>query len=157
MLSTAAPTAPPSSTLLLHHNRRRRGRYLDSHLYPHPSPLSPRRPRSHHLLPHSSSPSSPLRFDRPVSPLRSPSKPAMGDYRHMRSGSLNIPSQGSPSGAAAGASAVPAGGAAPGLGPAQGRFDGPRSPPSTYQFPPPQKCVKRQDKVETWCTSHGTG
>ncbi|KAI0871132.1 hypothetical protein GGS24DRAFT_492477 [Hypoxylon argillaceum] len=45
----------------------------------------------------------------------------MGDYRHMRSGSLNIPSQGSPS--------------APGLGPAQGRFDGPRSPPNTSHVP----------------------
>ncbi|KAJ8115181.1 hypothetical protein ONZ43_g4727 [Nemania bipapillata] len=56
----------------------------------------------------------------------------MGDYRHMRSGSLNIPSQGGPAGASA---AVPTGGAAAGLGPAQGRFDGPRSPPNTSHVP----------------------
>ncbi|KAI0104247.1 hypothetical protein GGR51DRAFT_549508 [Nemania sp. FL0031] len=56
----------------------------------------------------------------------------MGDYRHMRSGSLNIPSQG---GAAAAAAAAATGGAAPGLGPSHGRFDGPRSPPNTSHVP----------------------
>ncbi|GAP89895.2 putative protein cps3 [Rosellinia necatrix] len=125
MLSTAAPTAPPSSTLLLHHSRRRRRRYLDSHLHLHcPSPLSPRRPPSQHPPPHSLPPSSPLRFDRPPSPLpSSPTTSTMGDYRHMRSGSLNIPSQG---GAAT---------TAPGPGPAHARFDGPRSPPNTSHVP----------------------
>ncbi|KAI1735115.1 hypothetical protein F4680DRAFT_461899 [Xylaria scruposa] len=46
----------------------------------------------------------------------------MGDYRHMRSGSLNIPS---PAGAAG----------APGPAPAHARFDGPRSPPNTSHVP----------------------
>ncbi|KAI1130131.1 hypothetical protein F5Y10DRAFT_276265 [Nemania abortiva] len=49
----------------------------------------------------------------------------MGDYRHMRSGSLNIPSQGS----------AAAAGTTPGLGPSHGRFDGPRSPPNTSHVP----------------------
>lgn len=47
----------------------------------------------------------------------------MGDYRHMRSGSLNIPAQG---GAAA---------AAPAPAPGHARFDGPRSPPNTSHVP----------------------
>ncbi|KAI0190715.1 hypothetical protein EV127DRAFT_339419 [Xylaria flabelliformis] len=46
----------------------------------------------------------------------------MGDYRHMRSGSLNIPS---PAGAAG----------ASGPAPAHARFDGPRSPPNTSHVP----------------------
>ncbi len=134
MLSTAVLTAPPSS-LLLHHRRRRR--YLDSRLHVHSSHLPPRHPPSQHPQPHSLSPSSPLRFDRAASPPSSPPTTTMGDYRHMRSGSLNIPSQG-------GAAAAGGGGpAAPAPGPAHGRFDGPRSPPSTSQrragerYPPP--------------------
>ncbi|KAI1266957.1 hypothetical protein F5Y18DRAFT_353143 [Xylariaceae sp. FL1019] len=47
----------------------------------------------------------------------------MADYRHVRSGSLNIPSA-NPMGAAS---------AAPAHGP--GRFDGPRSPPNTSHVP----------------------
>ncbi|KAI1180965.1 hypothetical protein F4777DRAFT_585341 [Nemania sp. FL0916] len=54
----------------------------------------------------------------------------MDDYRHSRSGSLNIPTQGNGAAAAAGA-----GGAAQGLGPSHGRFDGPRSPPNTSHVP----------------------
>ncbi|KAK5625603.1 hypothetical protein RRF57_001318 [Xylaria bambusicola] len=54
----------------------------------------------------------------------------MGDYRHMRSGSLNIPSPGG----------APPTAAAPAPGPAHGRFDGPRSPPSTSQHPALESC-----------------
>ncbi|KAI0550967.1 hypothetical protein F4679DRAFT_188592 [Xylaria curta] len=128
MLSTAAPTAPPSSTLFLHHHhRRRRRQQLDSHPHLHSSAAahpSPRHSRPRLLL---QSPSSPLRFDRPVEPRSSPTATtstasAMGDYRHMRSGSLNIPS---PAGTAG----------APGPAPAHARFDGPRSPPNTSHVP----------------------
>ncbi|KAI0453912.1 hypothetical protein F5B21DRAFT_264734 [Xylaria acuta] len=127
MLSTAAPTAPPSSTLLLHHHHRRRRRQLDSHPHLHSSAAahpSPRRPRPRPPL---QPPSSPLRFGRPVElrsspPASSSTSSAMGDYRHMRSGSLNIPS---PAGAAG----------APGPAPAHARFDGPRSPPNTSHVP----------------------
>ncbi|KAI0799335.1 hypothetical protein GGR55DRAFT_509513 [Xylaria sp. FL0064] len=143
MLSTAGPTAPPSSTLLLHHTRRRRRRYLDSHLHAPSSNLSPRRPPSQHPHPQppSLSPSSPLRFDRAASPPSSPPAPAMGDYRHMRSGSLNIPSQG---GAAAAA-------AAPAPGPAHGRFDGPRSPPSMSQ----RSGVEMRPAPFVWSSANG--
>ncbi|KAI1277852.1 hypothetical protein F5Y07DRAFT_388191 [Xylaria sp. FL0933] len=65
----------------------------------------------------------------------------MGDYRHMRSGSLNIPSQG---GAAAAA-------AAPAPGPAHGRFDGPRSPPSTSQ----RSGVKMRPASFMWSSANG--
>ena len=115
MLSTTAPTAPPSSTLLLHH-RRRRG-YLDSHL-----PSSTRTARqlpSQLSQPRSLCSSSPPRFDRSVSWSRRPANSStMADYRHVRSGSLNIPSQSGP------------GAAGPAPGQPHGRFDGPRSPPS---------------------------
>ncbi|KAI2634628.1 hypothetical protein GGS21DRAFT_539420 [Xylaria nigripes] len=47
----------------------------------------------------------------------------MTDYRHVRSGSLNIPSQPGP------------GAAGPGPAPSHGRFDGPRSPPNTSHVP----------------------
>ena len=123
MLSTAVPIAPPS-TLLLHHRRRRR-RYLDSHLHLHSSHLSPRPLASQHPQPHPLSTPSPLRFDRAASPSSPPANNTMGDYRHMRSGSLNIPSPGGPPPTAAAAAAAP--------GQAHGRFDGPRSPPSTSQ------------------------
>ncbi|KAI0409348.1 hypothetical protein F4802DRAFT_604568 [Xylaria palmicola] len=46
----------------------------------------------------------------------------MADYRHMRSGSLNIPAQGGAAGAL-------------GPTPAHTRFDGPRSPPNTSHVP----------------------
>ncbi|KAI1826351.1 hypothetical protein F4861DRAFT_529883 [Xylaria intraflava] len=50
----------------------------------------------------------------------------MADYRHVRSGSLNIPSHGG----------LGPGPAAPGPAPpAHGRFDGPRSPPNTSHVP----------------------
>ncbi|KAI1433001.1 hypothetical protein GGR50DRAFT_696546 [Xylaria sp. CBS 124048] len=50
----------------------------------------------------------------------------MADYRHVRSGSLNIPSHGGPG----------VGPAAPGPAPpSHGRFDGPRSPPNTSHVP----------------------
>ncbi|KAI0397952.1 hypothetical protein F5Y17DRAFT_464380 [Xylariaceae sp. FL0594] len=50
----------------------------------------------------------------------------MADYRHVRSGSLNIPAQSGPVPAAVG----PAVGGQP-----HGRFDGPRSPPNTSHVP----------------------
>ncbi|KAI1190354.1 hypothetical protein F5B17DRAFT_438184 [Nemania serpens] len=58
----------------------------------------------------------------------------MGDYRHMRTGSLNIPSQGGATASAA-AGLAAAAGAAANLGPGHARFDGPRSPPNTSHVP----------------------
>lgn len=146
MLSTSithtAPTAPPSSTLLHHQQRRRRRRYLNSHLYNYSpssfSSLSSLSSSSSSSLQQkqqkqSFTPSSPLRFDRQVPPPSPPtlSSPTMADYHHVRSGSLNIPSQG--------VGLVPPAPASQVQGQQQGRFDGPRSPPS---MSPPHSCSK---------------
>lgn len=66
----------------------------------------------------------------------------------MRTGSLNIPSQGGASASAA-AGLAGAAGAAANLGPGHARFDGPRSPPSTslnYSPLPPRFRIGKRER-----------